>query len=308
MKELSLFSGAGGGLLASKYFLGWKTIGYVEKNEYCQKVIKQRITDGLLDNAPIFGDIRVFIDQGYAESYTGMVDVVSAGFPCQPFSIAGKRRAEKDNRNMWPQTIKSIQIIRPKLVFLENVPGIISSGYIFTVIRQLSKAGYEILPLLQLGACDVGAPHKRKRSWVVAYAKRMRELQSERSKQNKRRWPCNCGKKVSHSNKQHGDSRRFYTGKVSQFKASEIQRCESDVCNPAGKRLQDRFDHAMGRCSEGNKELQLARPNWWATEPSVGRVVNGLANRVDRLKAIGNGQVPQVAATAWNFLTKYKKS
>jgi len=81
MKELSLFSGAGGGLLATKYLLGWETIGYVEWDEYCQQVLIQRIKDGYLDAAPIFGDINEFIKGGYAGSYQGMVDVISAGFP-----------------------------------------------------------------------------------------------------------------------------------------------------------------------------------------------------------------------------------
>ena len=88
MKELSLFSGAGGGVLGTK-LLGWEAIGYVEYNEYCQQVIAQRIEDGFLDEAPIFSDVRAFLSEGYAESYQGMVDVVTAGFPCQPFSIAG---------------------------------------------------------------------------------------------------------------------------------------------------------------------------------------------------------------------------
>ena len=85
MRELSLFSGAGGGLIAS-YVLGWRSIGYVEYNEYCQRVIRQRIQDGILPDAPIFGDINTFLSEGYASAYQGMVDIVTAGFPCQPFS------------------------------------------------------------------------------------------------------------------------------------------------------------------------------------------------------------------------------
>ena len=131
MRELSLFSGAGGGLLASKYFLGWETIGYVEYEEYCQKVLKQRIADGLLDAAPIFGDIRAFISEGYAEQYKGMVDVITGGFPCQPFSVAGKGLGEDDPRNMWPSTIECIRIIRPQFAFLENVPAILNHPYFF---------------------------------------------------------------------------------------------------------------------------------------------------------------------------------
>ena len=80
LRELSLFSGAGGGLLGSR-LLGWKTVGYVEWDKYCQQVLEARIRDGYLDEAPIFGDIRQFIEEGYAEAYAGHVDVISAGFP-----------------------------------------------------------------------------------------------------------------------------------------------------------------------------------------------------------------------------------
>jgi len=169
MKELSLFSGAGGGLLGTHHLLGWQTIGYVEYENYCQKVIRQRITDGLLDAAPIFGDIRTFISDGYAKAYQGLVDVVTGGFPCQPFSVAGKRRGEDDSRNMWPFTRDTIRIVKPRWAFLENVPGLISSGYFGTVISDLAEIGYNARWTV-LGAKDVGAPHKRDRLWIVANA------------------------------------------------------------------------------------------------------------------------------------------
>ncbi|MEO0368006.1 MAG: DNA cytosine methyltransferase [Pseudomonadota bacterium] len=168
MKELSLFSGAGGGLLGSK-LLNWRHCGYVEYNEYCQKIIKQRIKDGLLENAPIFGDIKTFIDEGYADSYKGLVDVVTAGFPCQPFSVSGKQKTTKDERNMWPETIEVIRRVQPSIAYLENVPGLISTGYIMQVINDLFESGYEVLPPLKIGAGDVGAWHQRKRIWILAY-------------------------------------------------------------------------------------------------------------------------------------------
>ena len=170
MKELSLFSGAGGGLLGTHHLLGWQTLGYVEYDDYCQRVIAQRIKDGLLDEAPIFGDIKTFISDGYAESYTGLVDVVTAGFPCQPFSVAGKRGGAEDTRNMWPQTRDTIRIVRPKYALLENVPGLISCGYVGTVLGDLCEIGYHARWTV-MGAGDVGAPHKRDRLWIVAHAK-----------------------------------------------------------------------------------------------------------------------------------------
>lgn len=169
MRELSLFSGAGGGLLATKHLLGWETIGYVEINEHCQRVVAQRIKDGFLDNAPIFTDIRAFIDSGCAELYRGITDICTAGFPCQPFSVAGKGQAEQDDRNMWPETIRTISIVKPRFIFLENVPGLLSHEYALTIFREIRENGYQALPPLKLGADDVGGHHRRKRVWILAY-------------------------------------------------------------------------------------------------------------------------------------------
>jgi DNA (cytosine-5)-methyltransferase 1 len=167
-RELSLFSGIGGGLLGSK-LLGWRTIGYVEWDKYCQQVLEARIRDGYLDEAPIFGDIREFNEGGYAEAYAGHVDVISAGFPCQPFSVAGKQGGTADPRNKWPDTIRTIRLVRPRYVFLENVPGLLSgnTGYFGQILGDLSESGYTVrwdcIP-----ASFVGAPHKRNRLWIVA--------------------------------------------------------------------------------------------------------------------------------------------
>ncbi len=172
MKELSLFSGSGGGLLGTHHLLGWNTIGYVEYDDYCQKVIAQRIKDGLLDQAPIFGDIKTFISDGYAEGYKGMVDIITAGFPCQPFSVAGKRRGAEDERNMWPATRDTIRIVRPRYALLENVPGLLATGYCTEVFGNLAEIGYDARWTV-LGAKDVGAPHKRERLWIVANSTRI---------------------------------------------------------------------------------------------------------------------------------------
>ena len=166
MRELSLFSGAGGGLLATKWLLGWRTLGYVEIDDYCQKIIAARIRDDLLDDAPIFGDIRTFIREGFASGYRGMVDIVSAGFPCQPFSIAGQRKGAIDDRNMWPETVQCIRIVRPRYVLLENVPALLADKYIGRIFGDLAESGYDArwdcIP-----ASAVGANHQRDRLWIV---------------------------------------------------------------------------------------------------------------------------------------------
>jgi DNA (cytosine-5)-methyltransferase 1 len=176
----------------------------VEYDPFCQKVLMQRQADGLLDKCPIFGDIREFIKGGWAGSFAGMVDVISAGFPCQPFSVAGKRAGKDDPRNMWPATRDCIRIIRPRLCFLENVPGLSSverlalyravdegrvydleeweairesievqitlPSYLGRVFGDLAESGYDIRWVV-LGADDVGAPHRRKRLWILAYSR-----------------------------------------------------------------------------------------------------------------------------------------
>ena len=167
MTELSLFSGTGGGLLGSK-LLGWKTKGYVEYDKYCQQIIRQRIDDGFLDDAPIFSDIRAFNADGYAEGYKGLVDVITAGFPCQPFSCAGRQLGADDPRNMWPATIDTIRIVRPRFCYLENVPTLAVSGYFGTVLRDLAEGGYDA-KWRMLSASECGAPHKRNRLWIVAH-------------------------------------------------------------------------------------------------------------------------------------------
>jgi len=167
MNELSLFTGAGGGILASRYLLGWRTVGYVEWDKYCQRVLRQRIADGLIDDAPIFGDIREFD----GTRWRGVVDIVSAGFPCQPFSVAGQRKAENDERNMWPETIRVIREVQPRWCLLENVAGLLATEYVGTIFRELAESGYDCV-WRRLSAAEVGAAHRRDRLWIVAHSSR----------------------------------------------------------------------------------------------------------------------------------------
>ncbi len=174
MKELSLFTGAGGGLLASR-LLGWRTVGYVENEKYCQKIIKARIRDGLLDTAPIFGDVEKFITKEYAKSYKGMVDIITAGPPCQPFSCAGKGKGEADNRNKIPAVLQIVKIVKPEWIFLENSPTLPTQFglYFGKILKNFSDAGYNVAWKV-LSAAECGAPHLRKRLWLVSHATQYR--------------------------------------------------------------------------------------------------------------------------------------
>jgi len=247
MNELSLFSGAGGGLLGTK-LLGWRHIGYVENDDYCQRVLAQRIKDGLLDEAPIYGDIKTF-NLHHAGRYRGVCDVITAGFPCQPFSNAGKQRGADDERNMWPATIECIRLVRPRYALLENVPGLIASGYFEVVLRDLHESRYDVRWRC-LSASEMGAPHKRDRVWIVA-----------------------------HDHRQGGE------GLVEAGNPCEV---------------------GSGRWP-GEEDMSamvsdpLAANTCWP-KPLIRRGMDGLAHRMDRLKAIGNGQVPSVVSTVWRLL------
>lgn len=166
LTELSLFTGAGGGVYAS-ILLNHRVIGYVENDDYRQQIISQRIKEGIFDEAPIFGNIIAFNNEGYAESYKGVVDIISAGFPCQPFSVSGKMLAEKDNRNLWPETIRTIRIIQPEFAFLENVASLLVSGYMGRIYGDLAESGYNARWIV-LGSQVAHNICEGKRLWILA--------------------------------------------------------------------------------------------------------------------------------------------
>ena len=130
-----------------------RTVGYVEIDPYCQQLLQARIEDGHLDYAPIIRDIKAADFRPMA----GLVDIITAGFPCQPHSVAGKREGAGDERNLWPDTLRAVSEVGPTYVLLENVPGILTNGYGGTVVGQLSELGYDCRWGV-VSAADTGAP------------------------------------------------------------------------------------------------------------------------------------------------------
>ncbi len=196
--------------------------------------------------------------------WAGRVDVISGGFPCQDISAAGKGAGIDGKRSgMWSQMARIIGEVRPRYVYVENSPFLTSRG-LNRVLGDLAEMGFDARWGV-VSAAYVGAPHKRDRIWIVAYSNSLRELQQERVEQDKWGRTSNCGGEMANAN---GTQRE------------EIQFTERT----------------------GKKHSDVGCASWWSAEPDVGRVAHGVAARVDRLKAIGNGQVPAVAATAWNLL------
>ena len=269
LRELSLFHGAGGGILASR-LLGWRTVCGVEFDPYRRRVVAQRQADGLLDPFDMWDDVRTFD----GKPWRGRVDVVSGGFPCPAFSLAGKRLGGADPRNMWPDTARVIGDVRPRYAFPENVPGLLSSGYFGRVLGDLAALGYGVVWDC-VSASHVGAPHRRDRLWILAYSDAPRLQAPGRQLEGPgRSWP----EPITDSQGGRGRS-------LPDVAHSEQARCEAP---------------------HGSEEL----PGWrespdvsrWLPEPDVDRVAARLPSGVDRLEALGDAQVPLVAALAFRRL------
>ena len=292
-KYISLFAGAAGGDLAVQHLLGWECMGYVEWDKYCCRVLGQRIKDGLLSDAPVFcGDIRRWIELGYAAAYQGLVDGIIGGFPCQPFSNAGKQLGAADERNMWPATIDAIRIIRPHFCLLENVAALLTNPYFGTILGDLAKSGY-CVRWRRLSAAEVGAPHKRDRVWIVAYTE-----EQHRSIDRRQAFiPGRLGQIVADASIEGVRRLPVQPGGQNE-KSADANRGGENVSVTSRQRLEKRQGAAGERAQPA-----IGRGDRWAVEPDVGRMVDGLAYRVDRVRALGNGQVPAVVAAAWHLLT-----
>ena len=165
LNELALFAGVGGGILASEYLLGHRVVCAVENESFCQEVLLQRQRDGLLPHFPIWDDAKTFD----GKPWRGYVDLVSSGFPCTPHSHAGLQKGAADERDLWPDTMRIIREVRPRVVHLENVPGLISSGFIVGILEDLAEARYDAnWCVLPAASPLVGANHIRKRWWLQA--------------------------------------------------------------------------------------------------------------------------------------------
>lgn len=301
VNELALFAGAGGGLLGA-HLLGWRTLAAVEIEPHRREVVLRRQRDALLPLFPIWDDVGSF----RGEPWRGRIDVVTAGFPCQPFSLAGKRLAEDDPRNGWPSTIRIIREVGPRYALLENVPGLLAHPYFGTVLGDLAESGFDAVWDC-FPASAVGAPHRRDRLWILAYSKEggrpeLRgasgipghadiggagvadaKVQSQRPGLR----PDEPGGKWR---------RRFGHG-----------RRQGDVADPVEIGLSNGLPGQRGGPEAGRAGQDGAATgrsgSWWATEPGLGRVAHGVAHRVDRLEAIGDGQVPLVVVRAWRTLS-----
>ena len=172
LRGIDVCSGSGIGSFVFERIGLCRTVCYIEQDSYCQRLLVQRMRDGWISDAPLFDDLRSFD----GSPWRGCVDFIFGGIPCQPWSVAGKQRGGADERDLWPDFIRVVCEVGPRFILLENVPGLLAGdgGRGFgRILGDLAEAGYDA-EWASVGAVDVGAPHRRKRVWVVAYANERR--------------------------------------------------------------------------------------------------------------------------------------
>jgi len=315
MRHGSLFSGIGGFDLAARW-MGWDNIFHVERDPFCRQVLAHHFP-----NSDSYDDIKQF----RATAYAGRVDIISGGFPCQPFSAAGKRAGTSDDRYLWPEMFRVVREARPTWVVAENVRGLISwnEGLVLdTVCADLEGEGYEVFPVV-LPAASVNAPHRRDRIWIVAHSNDIRSNQPKKSTKQQRGTEIrttsskHCGTHANYedaTNAEHDGSHR--TGRD----ASESSGDESkdgilvgngaDATNANCKQLEGRNGQGTScRSADSPQRTEPSDgPRKWKTFPTVAPVCggdDGLPERLDSItfpkwrresiKAYGNAIVPQVA-------------
>lgn len=288
MTHGSLFSGIGGFDLAAEW-MGWENKFHCEINEFCKKVLNH-----YWPNATTYGDIKTTD----FSVWRGKIDVLSGGFPCQPFSIAGKRKGTSDDRYLWPEMLGAIREIKPRFVVCENVYGLLnwSRGLVFDQVQfDLEAEGYEIFPPLVLPACGKDAPHQRYRVWIIAHA---------------------SGQFINLSAEQRG-----------QREASNIDACgnaESRIIADSysqrfSKRVQsrERKDERKNESYQGSESSRIPAKGNWEQFPTVSPVFvrnDGLSNRLDGITirkwrresmiGAGNAIVPHVAYEIFKAIEK----
>lgn len=279
MKVLDLFSGIGGFALAARW-AGMETIQFVEKDEFCQKVLMKNFP-----NVPIHDDIKTF-------DFYKDVDVLTGGFPCQPFSVAGKKKGLLDDRYLWPDMFRLIRQCKPRFIVAENVPGIVPM--LDPILEDLETEGYQWRAYL-IPASAIGAPHKRERLWIIAYR------DSER---------CDSGANIGEKRPLQNDWQRyveaihtewpqFVPESWAAFKAQDWLGFATDSdSDHSNQRAKDNATCAeRPQWKDVTSEIITCDPkfNWQKDQPPIPGVDDGLPNGVDRNKALGNAIVPQIA-------------
>jgi len=269
--HLDLFSGIGGFALACRW-AGVETIGFAEIDDYASKVLAKNFP-----GVPNYGDVR--------NVPAGAAWLVTGGFPCQPFSVAGKRRGASDDRWLWPEMAGVIERVRPRWIVGENVPGIIKME-LDTVLSDLERLDYTAWPLV-IPAVGVDAPHRRERVWIVGHSERSRQSRHNgRGTGEKSTNRCADVADTDTRTSRSSRSQNYQTRATDAFGGcrANVPHADNARCTQQRRTIAAQSQHAAAEC--GSR---------WQPEPGIRRVAHGLPHRVDRLRGLGNAIVPQVA-------------
>ena len=301
MKVLDLFSGIGGFSIGLEK-AGFETVAFCEIEPYCRGVLEHHWPD-----TPIYGDVKQLT--GEQLKADGIVpDVIVGGYPCQPFSVAGRQRGEKDPRHLWPEVHRLIRELRPRWVICENVSGHIKLG-LDEVLATLEAEGYTVWPFV-IPACSVDAPHKRDRVWIVGNAQHDGSLAAplrgepeeasrgssqgqEQTQQSARAGGRKDNGNVADTNNRQRDreNQEVFSGRHATADGSQDVAYTSSQ-RPQGSCAEPVYGvRHLSRQSEGSS---TDFKDGWPVEPNVGRVANGVPARTHRIKALGNAVVPQI--------------
>ena len=281
---MALFAGAGGGILGSK-ILGWRTVCAVEYAPFPRSVLLARQRDGYIPRFPIWDDVQTFDGR----PWRGHVDVVTGGFPCQDISSAGKGAGiEGERSGLWSEMARIIGEVRPRFAFVENSPNL-TFRELGVVLGDLATMGFDA-EWGVLGASAVGAPHRRDRIWIAARALSNPMFSGLQGHRDKHGLLEDC---------EEGEACGSCQGEVvadADLRDGEACGAKCQGGREGGKKERSRTFPWRGGCDLG------AWGRWWGVEPDVGRMAHGVDSRMDRLKAIGNGQVPICAAYMFEML------
>lgn len=287
---LDLFSGIGGNSIGLRDYV--KTVAYCEADRHAQSVLLSRMADGSIPRAPIWDDIT-----SLSGSMLPSIDIIIGGFPCQDISIAGNGAGLVGKRSgLFFQIVRLAKEIKPKFLFLENVPAIRTRG-LDRVIEELTKAGYDCRWGM-LSAADVGAHHIRERWFLLANSK------GSDGRGNSRELPKESSA-VERSEDEHKNSPELFSYASANTKVLANSDCEH---------VQSKSESVGQAQSKARKQKWRDVPNdcrsnraRWEIEPDVGRVVDGVSFRVDRIKRLGNAVVPVQAKEAFERLVGFRK-
>jgi DNA (cytosine-5)-methyltransferase 1 len=295
---MHLFAGAGGGILAD-LLLGHRPVCAVEIDAHCQKVLLQRQRDGFLPAFPIWDDVVTFD----GEPWKGAVEIVAGGFPCTNISCAGPRDGlTGESSILFFQMLRIIEEVQPRFVFTENSPELRTKG-LGAVVTGLTSLGYECRWCV-LGARDVGANHVRKRLWLLAYSDDTRERnESINAKMARTSEVAGMVKAAADADSERDEKGELLVRETQTITTIEngVQDCDRkwDDTDTDSKTIREQPGWRSGK--EGKEEAISRVSHWWDI-PRFAGMDDGMPNKMDRVRATGNMQVPAVAALAWRIL------